>query len=637
MEPSSKKKHIILIYLALILANFIAFEPARHNDFINFDDNVYVTDNSSIKNGITRDSVLWAFTTQHAGLWIPLTWLSLMLDHEIFGLNPLGFHLTNLLFHMANTLLLFVVLSRMTGSVWRSALVAAIFAIHPLRVESVVWITERKDMVSGFFFMLCLAFYIRYTEQRNMGRYFLVALTLFLGLMGKPMLATLPFILLLLDYWPLGVFQYGIPAEKINSSHIKSPHRKVLGNSFLRLVAEKIPLFIISLAVGVVTVFAQNNEGAMSSLENLPAGFRFSNALISYVSYIGKMFYPSDLALLYPYPEEPYPLWMPIISFLILAGITGTVFYQARKRPYLLVGWLWYLGALIPVIGLTQAGEQAMADRFTYLPSIGLLIIIAWGGHAVFSGWKHRKTALGLAAGILLAILLSTTRAQVRYWKNDFTLFEHTLSVTENNYLIHHNYGCSLAKDHLYDRAIAHLKESLRLKPQHLSTLRNLGNVLLVQGNAHETIRYYNELLREKKDWPDVYQGLGAAYSQTGQFDLAVTHYKESLRLNPGSIETLNNLAWILATCEDEKIRNPEEAVQYAEQACGLTHFERPRLLDTLATAYAADGKFPKAVQHAEKAIQLAKSSGNAELAEKIRIRLALMRYNQPSAKEPPL
>ena len=375
MERWRDRLHVLLIYVVLALATSIAFEQVRHNEFVHYDDYDYVVENQQVRAGITCQSIVWAFTAFQKDNWHPLTWISHMLDCELFELNPAGHHLSGLLFHVANTLLLFAVLKKMTGAVWASGFVAAAFALHPLHVESVAWVAERKDVLSGFFWMLTMAAYVRYAERPSVGKYLLVVLSLALGLMAKPMLVTLPFVLLLLDFWPLRRLQLrsqdtnqALPESK---SAIKDGYAISLRGSIL----EKIPLFVLVAASSVITYIAQQSERAMAPMWDLTLGSRLANSFVSYVMYIGKMVYPSRLAILYPHPRGNLPLWQAVVCSLILITISVVVIRIVR-RGYLVVGWLWYMGTLVPVIGLVQVGSQAIADRYTYLPSNGIIVMV---------------------------------------------------------------------------------------------------------------------------------------------------------------------------------------------------------------------------------------------------------------------
>jgi tetratricopeptide (TPR) repeat protein len=651
MEQVTKKEHTRLIYLALALVTLIVFGQICRNDFVGYDDPYYVTNNPHVKGGITPESVIWAFTTTVGANWHPLTWLSHMLDCQLFGLNPLWHHLTSVLFHTANTLLLFWILKRMTGEIWASTFVAAVFALHPLHVESVAWAAERKDVLSGLFWMLTIVSYIRYVERQSIRRYLLVFLVFGLGLMAKPMLVTLPFVLLLLDYWPLSRLQWG---------H-QFGHQK---QSVWHLIIEKVPLFILSAASSIVTYVIQQSAGAMEMGESYPLNIRISNAAVSYIAYIGKLIYPSRLAILYPYPGDSLPLWQPIASLLILVVISAGVIYTARR--YLVIGWFWYIGTLVPVIGLVQIGNQMMADRYTYLPSIGIFIMVAWGAAELSARWRYREPILGIGAGVVLTALSICTLLQVRYWQNSFTLYERAVSVTENNYIMLSNYGISLSEEGRDDEALKHLGVALQIHPQYYYAHYGIGMVLLKQGKLAEAIECFNKAIRLKPDYHKAYYEMGRAFYlqgnrqsaveqctkalrikpdytiaritlahtlvEMGRIQPAIEHYYTALELEPDNIFILKNLAWLLAVVEDAGIHNPGEAVKLAEKACELTGFKEVEALDTLAIAYSAAGRYPEAVRIAEKAIELAISSGEEETAKKIQKRLEL--YKAEASKK---
>ena len=712
MKRERNKLYVISTCVALALATVIAYEPVRHNNFVAYDDASYVTENPNVDKGITRESILWAFTTGHASNWHPLTWLSHMLDCQFFGLNPTGHHIINLFFHIANTLLLFWILKRMTGAIWRSAFVAAAFALHPLHVESVAWVAERKDVLSGLFWMLTMAAYVRYTEQPRTGRYLLIVLAFCLGLMSKPMLVTLPFVLLLLDYWPLGRFQPGHTGKNVNRVAHKSVNTCFQWPVFYCLAWEKIPFFVLSAVSSVITFLAQRSWGAMSSIEELPAGARVANAFISYIRYIGKMFWPSRLALFYPHPHEKILMWQAVISVLLLLAISICIIRLARKHKYLPVGWLWYLWTLVPVIGIVQVGSQAMADRYTYLPSIGIFIMVGWGAAEILGEWRYRKIAFGIAGSVVLAVLLMCTRKQVGYWQDSFALFGHALEVTENNSIIHNNLGCELRDKGRLEEAVMHFDEALRIHPHDLEALSNKGKTFLDMGKTDEAIviftkavgisekpyEAYNDLclslekegkineavkqwqkavqlkfdydkareaLRTQPGLAEAHYNLGGVYVRQGKLELAVEQYAEALRLKPDyltarvslartllklgqiqsaieqyykilqlkpdDLEVLNNLAWLLATAEDTRFQNPNDAVKFAQRACELAEpANQLAFLDTLAAAYAAAGNFPEAVKTAERAIKSAEAAGKKDLVLEIQKRLELYKAGQP-------
>ena len=452
----------------------------------------------------------------------------------------------------------------MTGEVWASAFVAAAFAIHPLHVESVAWVAERKDVLSGFFWMLTMAAYIRYAKQPDIRRYLLVGLVFCLALMAKPMVVTLPFVLLLLDYWPLGRLQWewrsrGKPSPPSKSVNVGYPRATAW-----RLVSEKIPLFALVVISSVVTFIVQKSAGAVPGRQVFSPTIRIANSLISYLAYIGKMVWPSRLAIYYPHPSYMLEMWRAAVAALLLLGISIWVIRLARSHRYLLVGWLWYVITLVPVIGLVQVGGQAMADRYTYLPSIGIFIMVTWGASEVGTKWRYRKIALGISAGLLLAVLLICTRMQVRYWQNDFTLFGHALEVTENNARMHNYYGVALRENGQFEEAITHFDESLRINPGYSRARYNKGRVFLEQWELDEAIASFTEVLRVKPDWPEVHNYLGLAYARKGRFVQAVKHFKAVLRSRPGWYETYNDLglAYSLLGKHDLAIQSYREALR---------------------------------------------------------------------------
>lgn len=643
------RTYVFLIYVVLSLATIIAFEEVRLNEFIDYDDYDYVMENPRVRAGITRESVLWALTTRHASNWHPVTWLSHMLDCQLFGVEPGWHHLINLFFHTVNTLLLFYILQKMTGAVWRSAFVAAAFAIHPLHVESVAWVAERKDVLSGFFWMLTIAAYLRYAVRPSIARYLPVFLALSLGLMAKPMLVTLPFVLLLLDYWPLGRFQWVYRTETEELVQDESVKVRYQIASPWRLLWEKIPLFILVAVLSAITFIVQQSRGAMKWGESFPLSIRISNALVSYAGYIVKMLYPIRLAVLYPHRGHSLPVWQPIVSFLLLAVASGGIIYFARRRPYLTVGWLWYVGTLVPVIGLVQVGSQAMADRYMYLPSIGLFMMAAWGTSEITAKWHSRSIVLVMPAIAILVALLICARIQVRYWQNDFTLFGRALEVTEDNYIMHHYQGRALRRKGQYEEAIQEIRESLRLNPRYFEAYNSLGIALQAEGKFDEAVSQFHKALELNPSFHQAHNNLGImfakrgdlenaishfikvielnpandkahhnlaqAFFSKGQISNAIKHYRESLQLMPDSPAALNGLSWILATSGQEEFRNGTEALGLAKQACELTDYRDPDILCTLAAAYAETGQFMEAIKTAQKAVDLYLATGDQRRA----------------------
>jgi len=805
----------------------VYWQVAGH-EFVNYDDAFYVYRNADIQSGITWDSVKWAFTTDHAGNWHPLTWISHMLDWQLFADDPAGHHLMSLFLHVANTLLLFAVLKRSTGALWRSGFVAGLFALHPLHVESVAWVAERKDVLSTFFWMVTMAAYVWYAESPSIRRYCVVLVSLALGLMAKPMLVTLPFVLLLLDYWPLRRIEFATQARRKGAP--------VTGLSVGRLIAEKIPLFAAILASSVRTFIVQQRAGAMEEGEHIDFVYRAANACTSYVGYIAKMVWPSGLAMFYPHPRQNISILYAVLSAFIVVFITVVVIRLGRKHRYLPVGWLWYAGTLVPVIGLIQVGEQAMADRYTYVPLTGLFIIIAWGLPELLGRWRYVRHALWTCGFGTLAALGVLTHYQQGYWKDTITLCEHALKVTQNNYVAHFCMTESLADQGRLEDAIRHNLEAVRISPDYLEALnslavaldkagrvdeaivylrralelnpglaqaqnnlgfalarkgqfaeavghyrlalktqdqrldlpiihRNLAFALLRLGRYEEAAAEYGKVLQSQANDPDTHNMLGAVLFKQGKveqakrhfseairvdpnyvvaqdnlgvalqsegnlaeaighfrqalalrenatrhknlgsalkqqgnaseaagqyekalqlspadisahlslgeilaeqtdFEGAVLHFSEAVRLDPNSasaryilgralqevgkaeqaieqfievvrlkpdgVRPMNSLAWLLATHWRAELRDGDKAVEYAERACKLTDYKYADVVDTLAAAYAAAGRFPEAVKTEEKALRMADSLGKGALADKFRRRLQLYKGGQP-------
>jgi tetratricopeptide (TPR) repeat protein len=537
-----KKHRTILICLALTAATLIAYEPIRHNDFVGYDDPAYITENPNVKGGITSSSIVWAFSKSHAGNWHPLTWLSHMLDYELYGLKPLGHHITNLLLHIANTLLLFLLLRKITVATWKSAFVAAAFALHPVHVESVAWAAERKDVLSGLFWMLTLLAYVRYTEKPSIGRYMLVILAFAMGLMSKPMVVTLPFVLLLLDYWPLNRIhnlEFRIKNEELKEEIRNSQF------SILNSIYEKIPLFAMSAATCVITFLAQRHGQAIMSLARWPLHIRIISAIGNYFNYAVKIIYPRDLAVLYPLPEKITA----DAALMAVAGIVILLIVFGRGKRWLIVGLFWYLGTLVPMLGLVQTGMQSMADRYTYLPSIGLFIIIAWGAEEIFSKVRYSRIISASGAAAVLIVMILLTRIQAGYWRDSGTLYKHTIEVTKNNFIILGNYGYYLATQGKYEEGMKHLMEAHRIRPNDMFVRENICIVLLDQNKHDEAITYLNETLQKAKNWPETYKlycGLGLAYERKGELSAALTNYSKALELKSDYTPAQNGMASVL-------------------------------------------------------------------------------------------
>ncbi len=531
-KNSSSQRKMIFISLLLVAATVAAYWQVHEFNFVGFDDDSYVYENLQVRQGLGKDSLIWAFTAVHAANWHPVTWLSYMLDYQLFGMDSGKYHLVNLFFHIVNALLLFFILRKMTGGPWRSAMVAALFALHPLHVESVAWVSERKDVLSAFFFMLTLWAYAVYVARRSVPAYLLMVFLFACGLMAKPMLVTLPFVLLLLDYWPL---------NRLSFAQASGHQVKGVG----ALVLEKLPLFILALLSSGITYYAQQKGGTVATLDGVPLSMRIANALVAYAGYIGKMFYPVHLACLYPYPKIT-PWWKAAIAGLSLAAITLAALRSARKRPYLIVGWLWYLGTLAPVIGIVQVGSQSMADRYTYLPLIGLFIMIAWGIPEFVSNSRLKRIGLPILSFLILCILWGLTWHQVRYWLDSRTLFEHALGVTSENAAMHYDLANAYRNQGRLDLAVDQYTQTLRIHPDHSQAHNNLGSVLLEMGRTNEAISHYRQAVRIDPDYADARYNLGIAYVNTGKIDRAVQQFRAALRLRPSDDNILNTLNKVL-------------------------------------------------------------------------------------------
>jgi len=566
-----QKNQIILICLFLSITTLIAFWQLKDNDFVNYDDYKYIVDNPHVKEGFDASTVAWAFTNYHVGHWHPLTWLSFILDYKLYGLNPSGYHLTNLFLHVINTLLLFLLFTGMTQAVWQSAAVAALFAIHPLHVESVAWVVERKDVLSTLFFILAMISYAGYVKRQKVQLYIVTLLLFIFGLMCKPMLVTLPFVLLLLDYWPLRRFKLGSSDEAAQSAELTSgkqsskkkktkrqtvevaPHY----SSLPHLVKEKIPFFILSALSSLITVLAAQGAGAASGLEALPLGTRISNAVVSYVIYMWKMIWPQNLAVFYPHPGM-LPVWEVLGALLVLALITYLVVRAANKFPYLPVGWLWYLGTMVPVIGIVQAGAQAMADRYTYIPLIGVFVMIVWGLPELAKTWRHQRIMLGILAGFIITMMVIGSWLQVRYWHESVTLFQHALDVTPQNATAHNNLGTAFREKGDMDKAIFHYMEAARIDPKDPKPYYNIGEVLAQRGEIKGAIPYFQKALDIKPDFLKARYNLGLAFMQMGDLEQASQHFRETIRIMPADKEANLNMGVIQA-----RRGNYDEAISY--------------------------------------------------------------------------
>jgi tetratricopeptide (TPR) repeat protein len=594
------------ICVALAGLTWLVFSQTLWHDFINYDDPLYVYANTKITGGLSISGIAWAFSHIHSLNWHPLTTISHMLDCQLYGLKAGWHHFTNVFLHIVAAMLLFLALQQMTGAVWRSAFVTAVFAIHPLRVESVAWIAERKDVLSGVFFMLTLLAYLYYVRVPRVRGYLLVVFLFACGLMCKPMLVTLPFVLLLLDYWPLD---------------------RTKGQLWKR-VAEKIPLIALSAVSSVITFLVQ--KGAVGRTEELPTLERISNAIVSYVLYIWQMLWPVNLSVFYPHPENRLPPWEIVFCFLLLICITVTAIALRKQRPYLLTGWLWYLGMLIPVIGLVQVGWQGRADRYTYLPQIGLYIAATWAVTDFTALYRHQRAALSTAAIVVIAALSSCAWVQTSYWRDSETLFRHALAVTTNNDVAENNLGIVFLGKGKLDEAISLLQSAVDLRPDNSPAHENLAKALLQKGHVTDALAHYRKLIDLQPDNVEVHNIVGTVLVQQGSVQEGVEEWQKVLSIEPDNGNAMSNLAWVFATSPDQSIRNGAKAVQLAEQAVRISGGRIAILFRTLAAAYAENGRFMEAIQTAQRGVELAKSQGNSGLATELQANVALYQEQQP-------
>lgn len=508
--------------MLLTVSVLVAFAGVRYSDFVNYDDDSYVTENLQVQKGLKLESIIWAFTTIHAGYWHPLTWLSHIIDCSLFGLKPAGHHLVNVGFHIVNVILLFLILKAMTGAIWPSAFVAAVFGLHPLSVESVAWVAERKNVLSTFFALLTIWAYWRWTLKPGVRRYLMIVLFFTAGLLSKPMLVTLPFVLILLDYWPL---------NRLNSKF-----------SILNSICEKIPLLLMSVVLCVFTYVAQSKLEATADFTLLPLVQRIDNALISYVRYLGKIFYPASLGVLYPLRLTKPPLWQSAGALVLLMVITAAVIIAGRRRRFLLTGWLWFLGTLVPVIGLVQVGLQSMADRYLYWPGIGIYIIVAWLAGDFSRKIKLAKPVLSAAGVLILAVCLIMTKTQVQYWNTSASLYLHTLEVTENNFFICTNYGVLLRKAGRTDEAIRYLRRAIDIHYVNARAHTNLGIALASKGLQAEASAEFKRSLEINPNDALTQNYYGISLVEQGFYDKAVEHFIKALRNDGHFSGVLRNL-----------------------------------------------------------------------------------------------
>jgi tetratricopeptide (TPR) repeat protein len=665
----------IIIYLFLAGMSLAVFAQTIRYEFVNFDDDLYVYNAPGIQAGLTIKGIGLAFTSQHARNWHPLTTLSHMLDCQLYGLNAGGHHATNIILHTIAVLLLFQVLQQMTGAVWKSTIVAALFAVHPLHVESVAWISERKDVLSAVFFLLMLGAYGRYARAPSITRYLAVVVLFAAGLMSKPMLVSAPIVLLLLDYWPLRRFEQ--PSLTTGKKKIAqcNNQRQIIS----RLLLEKIPLLILSAAACIITFILQKR--AAGAIPPLPLLWRVQNAFASYAIYAWKTLWPTHLAVFYPHPNDTLAIWEVIFAIALLLAITASAIVFRNQRPYLFTGWFWYLIMLVPVIGLVQVGEQGHADRYTYLPHIGLFLLAVWLAADVI-GVRRSRSQFAVAGAVAIAIIAALAwRAfiQTSNWRNSETLWTHALAVTPDNDVAHNNLGylCAgrgeldkaishfesaarirsgkrdahydlgsafvqmnladdLARKGRSDEAIVHYEEAIRLQPYYADAYYNRGSVLFAKGRTDEAIADWEKTLQIQPNDADAHTGLGNALLRKGSLQEAIAQYEKALALAPEDPHSRNNIAWVLATASDASIRDGARAVGFAQEAVQLSGGREPRFLRTLAAAYAESGRFSEALAVAQQAVVIATMQEKTDVKNRLEKDLVLYRGRLPLRENSP-
>jgi protein O-mannosyl-transferase len=683
MTERARRTLVTLVWLGLIAGTLLVYWQVHKFGFVYYDDDTYVFNNRHVLEGLSIPSVTWALTSGYGSNWHPLTWLSLMLDSQLSGGNPGWMHIVNVFLHIANALLLFELFRRLTVALWRSAFVAAVFALHPTHVESVAWIAERKDVLSTLFMLLSIASYAWYVKGASKGRYALALLLFVSGIMTKPMVVTLPFLLLLLDYWPLG----RMTGQKGNSQTM----------SLRKLVVEKIPFFAISAVSCVVTYLVQRSGGSVLDFESLAFSDRMANALVSYARYIGKIFLPVDMAVFYPFVRGG-AWWGAVLSLVLLVLVTFAVIRYGRQQKYLPVGWFWFVGTLVPVIGLVQAGGQAMADRYTYIPYIGLSIVIAWTVPRLMPAVRMRTIALSFAVALALAAMGYMAWLQAGYWKDSLTLFTHAVVVTRDNSIAFNNRAAAYYDMGLYEDSIADCQSAIAINPRYAAAYKNLGFAYGKLGRWQDSITQLRHALALRPEYAEVENYIGYAYGMLGQwtqaeesfaratlarkdydeawYNLGTAHQRlgydkeaeqaflQAIKLNrhyaeawnslasvytaqnrlpeavdahtkaieadPAYAEAYNNLAWLIATRPEIPGRDTRRAIDLAARACELTLQHSPVIMGTLAAAYASAGQYQDAVSTAEKAIELATKAGQPQTAAIVRYHLSFYKQGKP-------
>lgn len=631
------------VAVVLVAITWAVFGQMVRHQFINYDDPLYVYDNPHVRAGLSWNGIGWAFTHVHSQNWHPLTTISHMLDCQIFGVNPGPQHLVNVFWHSIAAALLFILLARITNRIWPSAFVAAVFAIHPLRVESVAWIAERKDVLSGALFMMTLLAYCRWTQKRTTGRYLTTAILFGCGLMSKPMLVTTPIVLLLLDYWPLRRWR-GAGSEEQGANRpgqsgkgetelVSTTQQRQSGSdlnistSLRGLVVEKIPLFALSAGSVVATLWAQNF--ALGSTDFLPLRWRITNAIFSYFEYVRQMFWPVDLIPFYVHPENRLEIWRLAIAIALLIVVTAIALVRRRQNPYLIVGWFWYLVMLIPVIGIVQVGLQGHADRYTYLPQIGLYIAVVWlvcdltsvclsRRSDLAKAEKAQKIIFGIAAVIVLGALSILSAKQTTYWRDTETLWRHTLAVTPDSDVALTGLGGILSVRGQIGEAVDDYERALRLRDGNAAAHFGLARALAAQQKTDAAIQHLQKALDIQPDYIAASNDLGVLLASKGEIKDAIAAWRRTLSFDPGNPDANNNIAWVRSTAADSELRDGKEALELAERAI-RSGGENPVRLRTLAAAQAENGQFSEAIASCQRGEELAKKNGDQGMAESLR------------------
>ena len=611
---STRQPRWTLIGISVFLVAIIwaVFAQTFHHQFINYDDPLYVFENAHVRAGLTWRGIAWAFTHVHSQNWHPLTTMSHMLDCQLFGLSPGPHHLVNVFFHSVAAVLLFAFLQSATGSpsrtgtIWRSAFVATVFAIHPLRVESVAWISERKDVLSGIFFVATLIAYVAYTRKQSIGRYLTMSILFACGLMSKPMLITTPIVLLLLDYWPLDRFTR---------------------STMTKLVVEKIPLFALSAGSCIATLWAQNF--ALGSSEFLPLQWRITNALSSYFEYVRQMFWPVDLIPFYVHPENRLETWRLVLAVIFLIAIGAFAFVRRRENPYLVVGWFWYLVMLVPVIGIVQVGLQGHADRYTYLPQIGLVMALVWLVWDLTRSWRQQKIILSSAGAIVVATLSILSWKQTAHWRDTERLWRHTLAVTPNSDVAHAGLGGILFVRGQIDESIEHYESALRLRDGNVAGHFGLGRALAAKHKTDAAIFHFQKALSIQPDYIAASNDLGVLRASKGELKEAIDAWRQTLSFDPDNVDAANNIAWVRATAADADLRDGKEALELARRALRMGG-EKPVVLRTLAAAQAENAQFSEAIATCQRGEELAQKGDDQAMAESLHECAELFRRGEP-------